>query len=160
TYNVRTAWGLAMAGVELNEPKWTNAAARNCDWAISQQHPNGWFAQNAFSETEQPLLHTIGYALEGLLGAGQLLNRDKYIDATVIGIRPVMDAFRRTGTLHGRYDEQWRRTVSWRCLTGEAQIAVVLERLARITGDSAYSAMAQSIVESIARLHDLNPRHR
>ena len=49
--------------------------------------------------------------------------------------------------------------MSWRCLTGEAQIAIVLDRLAAITGDSAYSAMAQSLVESIARLQDMSPQH-
>ena len=102
TYNTRTAWGLAQAGVEWNERRWTAAATRNCDWAVSQQQPNGWFAHNAFSDTEKPLLHTIGYVLEGLLAVGELLNRDDYIQATVAGMRPLMESFGRTRGLFGR----------------------------------------------------------
>src|SRR5262245_16558203 len=120
TYNVRTAWGLALAGVECNHPLWTAAAERNCDWVLSQQHGNGWFQRNTFSDTEQPLLHTIGYVLEGLMGCGELLKRDDYIQATIAGIRPLMELFRQKGSLRGRYDANWKATVSWRCLTGEA----------------------------------------
>jgi hypothetical protein len=153
-YNVRTAWGLAMAGRELNEKRWEQAAAKNCDWAISQQMQNGWFASNAFSDNEDPLLHTIGYVLEGLLGVGELLGRDSYVDAVIAGINPLVEIYRRAGILRGRYDQTWRSTVSWRCLTGEAQVALTLLRLAKITGDAQYSATARALLEGVARLQD------
>jgi hypothetical protein len=155
TYNVRAAWGLALAGSMFNEPRWTNAATKNCDWALAVQTANGWFEANAFSDDEDPLLHTIGYVLEGLLGVGEVVTREKYVHAVMEGIKPLVDIYRATGVLKGRYNRRWRATVSWRCLTGEAQIALVLLRLAKITNDDRYAAMAHSILEDVAKLQDL-----
>ena len=63
SYNARAAWGLALAGRELDEERFVRAAIKNCDWLLEQQHENGWFDRNAFSDGEPPLLHTIGYVL-------------------------------------------------------------------------------------------------
>jgi len=158
TYNVRTAWGLAVAGVELDERRWIDAALRNCDWALAQQRSNGWFAQNSFSDTEEPLLHTIGYVLEGLLGVGELLHLERFIAAVRSGIEPLIELYSRTGTLRGRYNENWRAAVRWRCITGEAQIAIVLERLSRLTGESRYAEASESLLNGIVRLQDMDPR--
>ena len=159
TYNVRAAWGLAMAGVELNEPAWKDAALRNCDWALSQQRQSGWFDRNAFADGETPLLHTIGYVVEGLAGVGELLGIERYIRATTSCVDPLVELYRTRGKLLGRYDENWRATVSWRCLTGEAQIALVLLRLGRITGEKIYSEVAQSLLQGLAQLQDMCERH-
>ena len=159
TYNVRAAWGLAMAGHGLGEKRWVDAAVANCDWALRQQHPNGWFAANAFSDEENPLLHTIGYVLEGLLAVGELLQRERCIRAVVQGMEPLLDAYDRDGVLKGRYDRHWRASVSWRCLTGEAQVALVMLRLARLTGEQKYNTIAASLLQGLSRLQDLRSTH-
>jgi hypothetical protein len=156
TYNVRTAWGLALAGRVLDEPRWIDAAWKNCEWALRQQQPNGWFGNNSFADGEAPLLHTIGYALEGLLGVGELLSEERYIAAARRGVARLVDIYRRSGTLQGRYEASWRGTVSWRCLTGEAQIALVVSRLARRQGaDGALVGAAQAMLKSLARVQDM-----
>jgi len=159
TYNARAAWGLVLAGHALGEERWIDAGLKNCDWTVAQQQTNGWFAHNSFSDTEDPLLHTIGYVLEGLLGVGQILGCERYIHATVVGMAPLMEIYRQTGTFKGRYDQNWNATVSWRCLTGEAQIALVLQRLATITGEIAYGEVAQSLLQDLARLQDTESRY-
>lgn len=155
TYNVRSAWGLALAGTLLNEPTWIKAACRNCDWALKQQRDNGWFAHNEFTDNEMPLLHTIGYTLEGLLGAGTLLNREEYIQAAQLGIQPLVRQYEKLGKLGGRYSPDWRSCVSWRCLTGEAQIALVLQRLAKYQrGNNSTTQVATSILKDLAKIQD------
>ena len=153
-YNTRAAWGLALCGCAMGEARWIDAGLKNCDWTVAQQHPNGWFAHNAFSESEDPLLHTIAYVLEGLLGVGQLLGRERYVDATIVGVAPLMEIYQKAGTLKGRYDQNWNATVRWRCLTGEAQIALVLQRLAAITGETSYRDMAQCLMQDLAIVQD------
>lgn len=155
TYNVRAAWGLALAGAMFDEERWQKAAMRNCDWALAVQTSNGWFEANAFSDTEDPLLHTIGYVLEGLLGVGELFRREKYVNAVIEGVKPLVDIYRQTGVLKGRYNRRWRPSVSWRCITGEAQIAIVLLRLARITADDRYIPIARSLLEGVAKVQDV-----
>jgi hypothetical protein len=156
TYNVRAAWGLALTGVEFNEPRWKTSAIKNCEWALTQQKENGWFARNAFSDHEKPLLHTIGYVLEGLLGVGELLGHESCVQAVISGVEPLVGIWRKTGKLHGRYDENWQPTVKWRCITGEAQVALVLERLSRITGRSVYVEMSQNLLQSVACVQNMD----
>lgn len=155
TYNVRAAWGLALAGRVFDERRWIEAARKNCDWALTQQEPDGWFRSNGFADGEAPLLHTIGYALEGLLGVGELLEDERYVDAVRRGLRPLVEIYRGSGTLAGRYDSSWRGTVSWRCLTGEAQMALVLSRLAKSEGaDVAFVRTARAMLEGLAKIQD------
>ena len=156
SYNVRAAWGLAIAGEEFNEPRWRDAARKNAHWTLAQQKRNGWFGCNAFSDREVPLLHTIGYVLEGLLGIGELQQNDKYIRAVINGIEPLIQIYTRGNGLKGRYDESWKHTVSWRCLTGEAQVGLTLLRLRRITGKQRYAEVADSILTDVARHQDVD----
>jgi uncharacterized protein YyaL (SSP411 family) len=159
TFNARAAWGLAIAGREFDEPRWQRASLKNCEWVVAQQQENGWFGCNGFSNTETPLLHTIGYVLEGLLGVGELLDREKYVRTVVRGIEPLVEIYERSGSLKGRYNQHWYSTVSWRCLTGEAQIAVVLFRLARLTGEKRYAEVAACLLEDVARIQDIESRY-
>lgn len=155
TYNVRTAWGLALAGRVLDEPAWIRAASRNCDWALTRQKENGWFENCEFYENEVPLLHTIGYVLEGLLGVGEIMGEQRFLDAVAPAVDSLMDAYEKQGKLCGRYNAKWQGTVSWRCLTGEAQIAVVLYRLSKLhTGDMRFAEMGKSLLEGIGRIQD------
>lgn len=155
TYNVRAAWGLLLAGQALDEPKWIKAARSNCDWALGQQQKTGWFAHCGFYVNEAPLLHTIGYVLEGLLGIGESLGDEKYINAARAGIKPLANIYQRQGSLKGRYNRNWDNTVSWRCLTGEAQIALVLYRLSKYSSeDNAFAQVAVALLEGIAAIQD------
>lgn len=155
TYNVRAAWGLLLAGQALDEAKWIKAARSNCDWALGQQQENGWFAHCGFYKNEVPLLHTIGYVLEGLLGVGESLGDEKYIDAARVGIKVLADIYQRQGTLKGRYNSNWDNTVSWRCLTGEAQIALVLYRFSKCSNeDEAFAQMGLALLEGLAAIQD------
>ena len=158
TYNVRSAWGLALAGDTLNEVNWSRAAEKNCDWVLKQQNENGWFANNAFSENEAPLLHTIGYVLEGLAGMGELLKVDRYLVASKDGIDPLVKIFKNLGSLKGRYDKQWKSPVSSRCLTGEAQIAIVLHRLSKHFTESGYADIAHLILNNLAKVQDVKSK--
>ncbi len=158
-YNTRSAWGLAMAGDAVGERRFVDAAQKNCDWALTQQTANGWFASNAFSDTEDPLLHTIGYVLEGVLGVGELCRRDDYVQAVIKGTNPLVDVYLRDRVLKGRYDRNWQGSVSWRCITGEAQMAIVMHRLTRLTGEEKYTQVARALVEGVAAVQDLDSTH-
>lgn len=155
TYNVRTAWGLALAGYAFDEPRWIKAARKNCDWALTQQQENGWFKHNGFTDEEDPLLHTIGYTLEGILGVGELLGEERYVEATVLGILPLVEIYHGSRRVKGRYSSSWHHTVSWRCLTGEAQIALVLLRLSKYsTSDRSFAPIGRAILEDLAMMQD------
>ena len=156
TYNVRAAWGLAIAGHVFDNHAWLRAAAKNCDWALTQQNAVGWFANNSFYENEVPLLHTIAYTLEGLLGAGEILGQERFVDAALQGIEPLVNIYQKTHRLHGRYDGAWRNPVRWRCLTGEAQISLILGRISKYRSkDDAFVQVGKALITDVGMTQDM-----
>jgi uncharacterized protein YyaL (SSP411 family) len=148
-YNVRCAWALIYAAEVLGEPLFAAAARRATEWTLEQQNEAGWFANNAFATGEVPLLHTISYVIEGLLGMHAFTREPRYLEAARRAVDPVVRCYE-AGCLAGRLDERWRAAVSWRCPTGEAQIAVVLHRLARELPGSGYGETAHRLIDDVA----------
>ena len=160
THNVRSAWGLALAGRDFNEPAWTEAARRNCDWALSQQDSDGWFENCGLDATMPPLLHTIAYTLEGLLAMGQLLGDERYALSARAGAKPLADRFENEGSLPGLFERGWKPAASWTCVVGNAQTAIVLLRLANwVSGCESYGRIGRDILAEVARTQDIeSPR--
>ena len=157
SYNVRTAWGLALAGRAFDEPTWIASARRNADWTLTQQTADGWFENCTFHENTAPLLHTIAYALEGLAGVGTVLGEERFVRAAWRGAEPLARRVAAKGSLAGCYGRGWTAHASWACLTGDAQTALVFLRLARTFAEcEPYTALARTLLTGIAARQDLN----
>jgi hypothetical protein len=148
-YNVRCAWALIYAGAVLGEPRFAAAAQHAADWTLQQQNDAGWFANNSFALGEVPLLHTIAYVIEGLAAMHAFTREPRYLQAAQRAVDAVVRCYE-NGRLAGRLDERWHPTVSWRCPTGEAQIAGVLHRLARELPSSGYREVARRVVADLS----------
>jgi hypothetical protein len=138
TYNTRSAWGMVLLAIASGRDIYRDSAVRNVEYALTQQLPNGWFDNNCLSDRTQPLLHTIAYALRGVLEIGIALDIPRYIDA----VKPAADALierqRPDGSLAGRFDRDWQPTVDYSCLTGNVQMGTVWAGLYRVTQDRRY----------------------
>ena len=73
TYNVRSAWGMCEVYGITKDAKLLEAVEKNVHWVLTQQNEHGWFDNNCLSDNNNPLTHTIGYTVEGLLGIGLAL---------------------------------------------------------------------------------------
>jgi hypothetical protein len=131
-YEVRTGLAIAGLGMLLEQEKYKQAACRMADYALSCQQENGWFRENDLDSHDQPLTHTIGYALEGLHGIGVLLNRPDCLDAVHRTLKQLLKLIGPSGFLPGRWRSDWTPAVDWVCLTGCAQIAGVFLRMHRL----------------------------
>lgn len=143
TYNTRVAFGLAMAGRDLEVPGYIRAAVRNVDWALTQMHPNGWLENNDLEDNGRPLTHTIAYATRGILEVGLIAGNPGFVEAATRIARSVAQAQRRDGALPGRLDASWQPASRWTCVTGNAQMAIIWQRLAKETGDPSWKAAAE-----------------
>jgi len=137
-YNTRTAWALAEAGVRLDDDGFTDAAARSLRAAAELQAANGWLPRCCLTDPEQPLLHTLAYAIRGLAEGGRVLGDRRLLHAAERAARPLVAAVRADGWMPGRYRRDWSPAVRWSCLTGQAQMVNNWIRLAEITGDSTW----------------------
>ena len=48
---------------------------------LTKQESNGWFRDCCLEDAEHPLLHTIAYTMQGLIGMGEIAKRTDLIDA-------------------------------------------------------------------------------
>lgn len=123
TYETHVAWGLFEAARVEPANRYEDAALANIRWAMTHQKDNGWIDQCCLSDPMQPLTHTLGYCLRGLLEA-HLFRQDAEIleAANKMGLG-LLSACQPDGRLPGCLDQNWKSTVDWVCLTGSAQVA-------------------------------------
>jgi hypothetical protein len=137
-YYTRVAWALLEVYQEWDDGKLLLAARKSLTWAMDQQLENGWFRNNTFFVDEYPSLHTIAYAAQGLLEGGEILQDQQYIQAAGKVADALLVRQQKNGALHGVYDQDWRPTVSWTCLTGNAQMSIIWLKLYQARGNEAY----------------------
>ncbi len=124
TYNTRVAWGLLRVYEITENKKYLNAAKLNIDWALTQQHDNGWFKNNDFYDNNRPLLHTIAYAIRGILEVGIFMKNSQYKEKAKLAADSILRITKKNGFIPGRLNSNWKGAVTWSCLTGSAQTAL------------------------------------
>jgi hypothetical protein len=138
TYETHVAWGLLEAArLEPHRP-YAEAALANVRWALRHQRPNGWFERCCLTDPDQPLTHTLGYVLRGILEAYRFTRDPALLQVarrTADGLLRVIEP---DGFLPGRLREDWSAAVPWVCLTGTVQIAACWFMLYQDTGDPRY----------------------
>jgi hypothetical protein len=145
TYETHVAWGLLEAARVEPNSSYADAALANVRWALRQQRENGWFEQCCLTDTSQPLTHTLGYALRGIIEAYRFTRDETFLKAAQKTADGLLTAMRGDGFLPGRLYPNWRGAVSWVCLTGSMQIALCWLLLYQDMGevryrDAAYAA--------------------
>ena len=100
--------------------------------------PNGWFASNCLSSPDEPLTHTIGYVLRGVIEAHRYSGDAKLLAAAERTALALLDVIDCDGRIAGQLDRHWKPTVDWVCLTGSVQIAACWLLLYATTGNFAY----------------------
>ncbi len=157
-YNVKAAWGLCEAGVALGEQRYVDAAVRNAEYTLTQQQANGWFRNCCLSDPARPLLHTLAYTMQGLVGIAKLTKRQDLLAAAQRAADAQLQLMDAEGFIPGRQDEQFRGAVKWCCLTGSAQTSIVWSELFAWTGQQKYLDAARRVNRYLMARHDVrNP---
>jgi hypothetical protein len=147
SYETHVAWGLLEAARLDPARNWGDAGLAQVRWAIGRQRPNGWMADCCLEEPHQPLTHTLGYALRGILEAWRFSRDRAFLQAgtrLADGLLGCLDR-RKNGWLPGRLNAEWKPAVDWVCLTGSVQIAHCWLMLYQDTGDAKWLDAARSV---------------
>jgi uncharacterized protein YyaL (SSP411 family) len=138
TYNTRSAWALLLLSEATGTDSYRDAAVRNVQFALSEQKANGWFGNNCLSDPSRPLVHTIAYAIRGILEVGIASRNEEFLGAARVAADAVMAQLRPDGSLAARYNDRWEAAAEYSCLTGNAQMGLIWGRLHQITGNAEY----------------------
>lgn len=156
TYNTRTAWSLLYAHKISSKDSYKKVAEKNIEWALTQQHENGWFSNNGFYPEQEPLVHTIAYAISGLLESAIYLRKKKHLEAAIKASVPLIDAQRVDGSLPGSFNKEWKSSVTWSCLTGNSQMSIIWQKLYIITKDEKFLNAAKKSNAYMKTVQNLN----
>jgi hypothetical protein len=145
TYDTHVAWGLLEAArIEPNKG-YADSALSQVQWALNFQKENGWLDKCCLNDPSEPLTHTLGYMLRGILETYRFSNEKRFLRAAIKTADGLLSALKPDGFLPGRFRQDWGPAVSWACLTGTAQIAICWLILYQVTHqkryrDAAYAA--------------------
>lgn len=147
SYETHVSWGLFEAARVEGNAKWGEAGVRQVRWALSKQRANGWMAACCLEDPTNPLTHTLGYALRGIVEGWRYCGREEFFDAARRLADGLLGVQYPDGRLPGRLRPDWSAGASWVCLTGVVQIAHSWLILHAATGarhyrDAAFAANA------------------
>ena len=156
TYDTHVAWGLLEAArIEPHKP-YAEAALANVQWALRSQRDNGWFDKCCLGNPSQPLTHTLGYALRGIIEAYRFTNDTTFLQASQRTADGLLTAMHDDGFLPGRLYPNWDAAVPWACLTGTAQTAHCWLMLYQITGEVRYREAGYAANRYVRRTVKIN----
>jgi predicted SAM-dependent methyltransferase len=169
TYKSRVAWALLETARRSGEVRFRKAAERSARWILSKSRDNGFFDQASLGAPEKPWTHLIGYLLTGLEEMTRYQEADLPHDAILALLakagRNIAAARRRAASaesrlpgLPGTLDARFESADNWSCLTGNAQIAYFLTRMAHRLGDADMAATAGGLIDDLKRLHLVDHR--
>lgn len=157
-YNVKAGWGMLEAGLACQWPDAVAGAVRSAEYCVSRQSANGWFADCCLSDPQHPLLHTIAYSMQGLVGIGRGADRPDLVAAarkTADSLVALMDE---TGFIPGRINQAFRGSVKWCCLTGTAQTSIVWSQLDAFAGETRFAEPRRRANRYLMARHNITSR--
>lgn len=142
-YETHVSWGLFEAARLEPNQGFGEAGIKQVSWALTKQADNGWFASNCLSSPKEPLTHTIGYVLRGVIEAYRFSGEAEFLIAAQRTADALLKVIENDGRIGGQLDKNWKPTVDWVCLTGSVQIAACWFLLYSITGKVEYANAAK-----------------
>jgi hypothetical protein len=157
-YNVRTAWALLTLGRITSEKRYEDTALANADWTLEQQNAKGFFLNNTFKPGGNANTHGIAYVLQGLLEIYCISGHERYAAAVRRTAERVVSVYGSKRWLAAEIGENWEFLSRHVCLTGYAQLAIVLFKLYGLDGDKRYLNAALNMLDEVAATQNLTAR--
>ena len=156
SYNARTAFAMLRCWQLCGDPGLREAALGNLYWVLASQDPDGFIRHAGFRADQPAHLHTIAYAIRGLLEGGLILEREDLIESASHAAEALASRMIEQRSLAGAYDVGWRPAGRYRCLTGEAQMAIIWAKLFERSGDDRMIEACRSALRFIAATQTLD----
>jgi len=159
-YHTRVAWPLLNLYQVTKEEKYKISAEKQITWALNCSKENGWFDYMGFKVNEFPFTHTIAYTLDGLIESSHhLVNamKDRIVKIVCTALENIVakyrlnkeESFQNRVPLPATLDEKWESKDYYSCLTGDAQIAILLLKIYAICKIPMFWDAAFRLIENL-----------
>ncbi len=137
-YHARVVWAVLYANTILQNKHITDLMQQALQYHISKILCNFFIENQAFGPYQMAYTHTIAYTLRGMLESAQMLQDESSRQKVLSCIDHIVWLWQQHGCLAGRYDAHWAGDYSFRCVTGDAQMSLLMGRAYHITNNQTY----------------------
>jgi hypothetical protein len=161
-YDGYVAAPLARLARATGDERYARAAIRNCDFILEHQRPNGWFelCDNNPRFNDAPLTHTLCYTIDGLLETGRVLDEQRFVDAATCSAQRLLALVEESPALPARLGADWDARARYVCLTGVAQLGVILMRLHERGGERRHLDAARELASFLVGVQRMSAAGR
>lgn len=132
-YNTRALWAMLYAAKSLPDlAEVQSAVPAALARYTARIRPDLSVADWSFQPGEPAFTHTIAYTWRGFLEAACLLGDTDLQEKVLRFGRKIANMRLQNGPLAGAYDEAWQGDFSFQCVTGNAQLSVLMHRLGQV----------------------------
>ena len=160
SYYTRAVWGVLSTHRMAEYPGAEDAMRNALRYYAGRFLPNGAVQNWGFQPGKAAFTHTIAYTLEGFLESAILLGETLIFEKTVASATALCQQIQKQGRSAGRYDENWRGDYSFLCVTGNAQLSVLFQRLWALTGEPTFEQMSQFVLWEILDFQSLESKNK
>ena len=150
-YYTMVVWAILQAGRIVEQHGLKEKIARIMDRYRQWINPDSSVANWGFHPDSPALTHTIGYTWQGFLESALILEDKKLIGGCLEAGMRMVEIHQKKGQLAGTYDQNWNGNYAFKCLTGQAQFALFLRRLAEISGEKVFKTVSMEWIEDLGR---------
>ncbi|MDX1942361.1 MAG: hypothetical protein SFU99_17485 [Saprospiraceae bacterium] len=147
-YYTRVIWAILYANEILKKDEIIAGMQLALNYYLQNITPQLSFKNWSFKPNESAYTHTIAYTLRGILESGILLNDERILTKATAVIDKLITIYKDKEKLAGKYDENWNGDYTFECVTGNAQMSIVLTRLFQLTGNVIYQEIALHIFQA------------
>jgi hypothetical protein len=158
SYHARVSWPLLALYKVTKNTSYKHAAIANLDWVSKNFDDKRWCEFTNFFDRTTTLTHTLAYTLRGLLESGVILSRQDYIDRVAFTAEKIMGLYeiRKYDLIPALFDKSWNAAANYSCLTGCAQISLIMSKIYLLTGDIRFFNTALKINSALKQTQILS----
>lgn len=149
SYYTRVAWPMIMAGKILKNNDIVISAKKTLDLISDRICKNSFVNDCGFKKGKPAFLHTIAYTIRGFLESSFILNNKKYFDIAYNFAEKLMVSYEVNGKINGELNNKFKSNNNYRCLTGEAQMAIIWLKIFDKKNDVRFLNASLKIIDSL-----------
>lgn len=138
SYYTRVCWPLLEVYDLTKDTNISTFASNALEYIAKKQLKNSFIKDSGFKPESHAFLHTIAYTIRGFLESYLITKNELHLNIAIELAEKLLLKFERKKYLAGAYFENFNEHNSYRCLTGESQIAIIWFKLYKITNDLRY----------------------
>ena len=149
SYYTRVIWPVLWANKFLKDENVDRAMQKAINFYSNKITKKKSVKDWAFQKGKKAFTHTIAYTIRGFLESAILLNNQELLKETFELGEKILRLRELNTRMAGAYDEDWKGDYKYTCITGNAQLSIILSRMYQESNDIRYLNTSLKIFEDI-----------